>query len=529
MGEKPSNAGEVMTMALFALSVFAIGLFLWLSFGGQLPLKPQGYRFKLPLTDGPNLVTEADVRISGVNVGKVKTEELDRGGARSLAEIEIEEQYAPIPSDTKAILREKTLLGESYIELSPGSPKAPTLPENSTLPQAQVDESVQFDEILRIFDPETKQAYREWMAGTALASRNGAGEDLNNAFGNLAPFAVDGADLLEVLNSQRGDLKSLINNTGRVFGALSEGDGVLRSLIVNSEETFEALASEEESLKETFRILPTFLDESRRTVDRLDRFARNTDPLVTRLKPVARELPPTLRDLGRLSPDLRELFIDLRPLIREAPATLPDAARFLRGLRDEGVTRGIQTFFSEFNPILSFADYQELTAINFLSIGGGGLAYRFGNEAPFKGDLKGRPEAPNTNALLGQVGILNDQSLVVRPERPYFERGNAYPEPSYLNRLRAFGIHETWDCENNGRTGDPGGSGQQSDPNETDPPCFVEPDSLFDGNKFPTLQRGETSDVPALRSNAPCNRPSNPPGSLRAGCDDLSGSPYRGG
>ena len=199
------------------------------------------------------------------------------------------------------------------------------------------------------------------------------------------------------------------------------------------------------------------------------------------------------------------------------------------------MVKGIHTFFPEINTILSFADYQELTAINFLSVGGSALSYRFGNTSPEKGprengNFKGRPEAANTNALLAQFGILNDQSLVVRPQRPYFERGNAYPEPSYLNRARAFGIFESFTCDNNGRTGEPPPveGGEQSDPDETDPPCFVEPDSLFDGNKFPTLQRGETSDVPALRSNEPCNNPSNPPGSLRAGCGDLTGSPYRG-
>jgi hypothetical protein len=91
-----------------------------------------------------------------------------------------------------------------------------------------------------------------------------------------------------------------------------------------------------------------------------------------------------------------------------------------------------------------------------------------------------------------------------------------------LNRLRALGAIETWDCEPN--------EGPQSEPEEDDPPCFVEPDSLFDGNKFPTLQRGETSRVRAPRSNEPCNNPSNPPdrGSLRAGCGALTGSPYRG-
>ncbi len=516
------DVGRIFTMALFALSVFAIGLFLWLSFGGQIPLKPQGYRFKVPLTDGPNLVTEADVRMSGVDIGKVKTEKLDTGGARSIAELEIQEQYAPIPSDTRAILREKTLLGETYIELSPGSPPpTPTLKENATLPQAQVEESVQFDEILRIFDGETKQAYREWMTGTAQAARNGAGEDLNDAFGNLAPFAIDGADLLEVLDGQRGDLKALIRDTGRVFGALSEGEGRLRSLIVNSEEAFSALAAEEESLKETFRILPTFLDESRLTVNSLDRFARNTDPLVTRLKPVAADLPPTLRDLGRLAPDLRQLFIDLRPLIREAPDTLPDGARFLRGLTDEGVVEALHTFLPEFNPILSYTDYGQNVLNNFISVGGGATNYRF-NAQPFKGDFKGRPEATNGLGVLGQFGIINDRSLNANLRRPSYERGNAYPNPSFYNRARAFGGPlETWDCDPNG--------GEQRDPREDDPPCFVEPDDLFDGNKYPRLERGETSDVPPLRHNEPCDRPSNPPGSLRAGCGDLTGSPYRGG
>src|SRR5919202_1626348 len=241
-------------MALFALSVFAIGIFLWLSWGGALPLRPQAYRFKIPLTEGAQLVSEADVRISGVNVGKVKKETLDPSGARSIAEVELDEQYAPIPSDTRAIVRDKTLLGETYIELSPGDPKAPPLPEGATLPQAHVDEQVQFDEVLRIFDPETKQAFRQWMGGSADAFGRGAGENVNDALGNLAPFTVDASDLFQVLDEQRPQLSQLVRNTGRTFGALN-GDGhSLRDLIVNGNQTFDALAREQRSLRETFAI-----------------------------------------------------------------------------------------------------------------------------------------------------------------------------------------------------------------------------------------------------------------------------------
>jgi phospholipid/cholesterol/gamma-HCH transport system substrate-binding protein len=530
MGNKASSLGQIMTMALFALSVFAITLFLWLSFGGQIPLKPQQYRIKVPLTEGAQLVSEADVRISGVNVGRVKKETLDPGGARSLAELEIEEPYAPIPADTRAILRDKTLLGETYIELSPGDSNAETLPENATLPQAQVDEQVQFDEVLRIFDPETKQAFRQWMSGSADAFKGGAGEDVNNALGNLAPFTVDGADLFAVLDSERPQLAQFIRNTGEVFDALN-GDGRdLRELIVNSNETFDALADEQRSLRETFAILPTFLDESRLTVNRLDRFARNTNPLVTRLKPVAADLPPTLRDLRALAPHLRELYVDLRPLIREAPRTLPQGARFVRGLVDEGVMEGLHTFLGEVNPLLSYINFAQLQLSTFLSNGAAGVNYRLG-EHPDKGEFKGRPETQNGLGALGQFGAINEKTVRFNSTRRdpgnEGERGNAYVEPSAYNRQRAFGIVESWDCV-------PAG-GQKRDPDENHPPCFVEPDSLFDGNKFPRLSRGERSDSPPVRSNEPCRDP-RPPVSLLPGCVPpnrlsdlrLGGSPYWG-
>ena len=60
-------------MVGFALSCFGLLLFLWLAFGGPTPLKPKGYRFKVSFGEATQLANEADVRISGVPVGKVKT------------------------------------------------------------------------------------------------------------------------------------------------------------------------------------------------------------------------------------------------------------------------------------------------------------------------------------------------------------------------------------------------------------------------------------------------------------------------
>ena len=70
--------------------------------------------------EATQLAQEADVRISGVRVGRVKTKEPNEQTGLTDTEIEIDARYAPIPKDTRAILRQKTLLGETYVELSPG-------------------------------------------------------------------------------------------------------------------------------------------------------------------------------------------------------------------------------------------------------------------------------------------------------------------------------------------------------------------------------------------------------------------------
>ena len=64
--------------------------------------------------DTTALAQQADVRISGVPVGKVAKLELGPGDTTD-ATIQLDERYAPIPRDARAILRQKTLLGETYV------------------------------------------------------------------------------------------------------------------------------------------------------------------------------------------------------------------------------------------------------------------------------------------------------------------------------------------------------------------------------------------------------------------------------
>src|SRR3954452_11863847 len=105
-------------MGVFGLSCVSIVPSLWITSAGSVPLKPKGYRFSAELSEATLLVNDADVRIAGVSVGRVvKT---TRVGRYARAEIEMNAKYAPIPRDTRLTLRQKTLGGETYVELTPG-------------------------------------------------------------------------------------------------------------------------------------------------------------------------------------------------------------------------------------------------------------------------------------------------------------------------------------------------------------------------------------------------------------------------
>src|SRR5215213_1646966 len=500
MQKQAPSAARLLGMAFFALSCFGLLTFLWISFGGAVPLKANKYELRVSFPEATTLAEQADVRLSGVTVGKVRRKDLDKGANRTRVLLDINRRYAPLPKDTRAILRQKTLLGETFVELTPGHPATGRLADHAILPNGQVESTVELDEILRIFDPKTKAAFRDWVDNSGKQISGTAPQDFNDALGNLADFAQDGATLLQVLDEQHTAVRRLVRDTGVVFAALNRREGQLRQLIVNSQRTFSATASVDDALATTFEIFPTFLDESRITADRLERFSTNTRPLVVALKPVADNLRPTVLDLRSLSPDLVRLFRHLRPVIRTAPDTLPQAARFLRGARP--LLKQLHPFLQELNPILAFANFDQQTLANFLSIAAFALNYRINGQ-------------PNTH-MLPQFGVINGKSLSLNQEVPKWLRAGAYPAPNARDRAVPLGVIESFSCKNTGRPGlgtqrDPI---DQSDSDDEYPPCFTQPKFLYDNGQYPTVDRGEvpklTPPTFSLRGGWPINPYTHP-------------------
>ena len=473
MQKQAPTLGRLATMVFFALSCFGLLMFLWLAFGGPTPLKPKGYEFRITFPEVSQLATQSDVRVAGVEIGKVAKVERTPAGDAVVATLSIDRKYAPVSADAKAQIRNKTILGQTYVELTLGSRTGKRIPDGGMLDQRRVGDLVTLDEILNTLDPYTRKAYRTWQQGVSHAVDQ-RGDELNDAIGNLPEFVESGADLFEVLDENKRALGALVKNTGVVFGALTEREDQLRRLIENSDTVFTAIQAERDDFAQIWNIFPTFLGESRATYARLERFARDTRPLVRELRPAMDDLRPTLLALRDLSPHLKTLYRNLDPLIEASKEALPAQREIFEGLRP--VLGELGPWLSELNPILAWLGEHQHTVSDIFANLGVATQARTGSRDP-----------QATGHYLRQFGPTGAETAAVHANRIEGNRGNTYINPLSLvgpDQARR-GIIAAFDCKNT-----TAGDGDRPENTES-PACFTQKPHEFGGalRRFPHVER----------------------------------------
>jgi virulence factor Mce-like protein len=456
------SRGKLAGMVLFAFSCFAILLYIWKAFGGPSPLAPEGYRFSAEFNEATSLADAADVRISGVPVGRVVSTRLS--GDRTRATIEIEERYAPIPRDTVAILRLKTLLGETFVELSPGDRAEGELPDGGELERSQIRSTVELDEVTRAFDKRTRADLQQFVRSLGVAMR-GRGQDLNEALGQLRPFSDSTGDMLAILREQHGAVRRVTRDTGVVFGALARREGELSGLIRAGDRVLATTARRNADLAEAVRILPTTLAELRPTIAQLQTVAVHAAPVMRELRPAAQSLGPTLIDAAALAPDLEELFGDLDRVISVSRTALPAAT---------DVVEAAHPVFGILVPTLQEA----LPVVQYLGLYRQELPTALANlAASTQAGERGQAGGPPIKYLRTVVPFTAEGGAV-QDRRFGTNRHNPYFLPLGLLKLST-GL-ESFDCEN---TGNPG-SGEPA------PPCKVQQPLEFQGRRtaFPRVE-----------------------------------------
>jgi phospholipid/cholesterol/gamma-HCH transport system substrate-binding protein len=436
MNKQAPTAARILTMIAFAGSCIGLLIFLWISFGGATPFAPEGYRISAEFDQATLLGAQSDVRISGVSVGKVLTVGLDRRTGLSRAVIQIDSRYAPRPADTRAILRAKTLIGETYVELSPGSSTGPKLPDGGTIPRTQISPTVQLDQILSTFDPATRRAFSVWQQQQGIALTN-RGQDFNAALAQLYPFATNVERVLAVLNLQSAATTTLLRDTGVVFSALSASPTQLQGFIRNSNAVFAATAAQDVALAATIKAFPAFLVQTRSTINRVARFARTTKPLIDEFRPAAVQLSPALQSIAVLAPELRSLTVNIGPLTAASKAGIPALERFLNG-SVPWLTRA-KPFLGGLIPVFDYIN-----------------SYRR-ELAAFFANSTATTEATGLNATSTRAihylrisNPINPETLTTYQKRLQSNRGNPYMAPGgYDKLLQGLQVFGGYLCTNN--------------------------------------------------------------------------------
>jgi phospholipid/cholesterol/gamma-HCH transport system substrate-binding protein len=304
-----------MRNALILIAIVLAGTYLAIT--KSLPFTPE-YEVKAVFENAANIRKDSPVRIAGVNVGKVVS-------TRSVGDVSeitftVNEAGQPIHDDAQVEIRPRIFLeGNFFLDVKPGSPSAPDLPDGGTVPITQTSTAVQLDQILTSLQAPDRENLQKLLSGygTALNHQPTAAEDrtqdpdvqgetaaksINDSFAYGATAARDSAIVNEALQgTQPHDLSNLIAAQADLFGALSGHEQQLQGLITNFNTTVGALAAESDNLARSVKLLAPTLEEA----------------------------TPALLHTDQMLPFLRTFARDLEPGVRELPATIAASGPWL--------------------------------------------------------------------------------------------------------------------------------------------------------------------------------------------------------
>jgi ABC-type transporter Mla subunit MlaD len=356
---KDRHGMSPLAVGLLVLAVCAIVVYA--GFSKHVPFT-HGFRVDAVFVNANNIRPNSPVRIAGVNIGKVKKVTAYKGGDgnMSLVTMEIDKAGLPIHKDATLKVRPRIFLeGNEFVDLSPGTPSAPTIDDGDTLPATQTAAPVQFDQILTALQSDTREDLKRLLEGygTALTYEPTAADDVGqdpdvkgksaarslNRSIDYAPGALKNAAIVNnaFLGLQQHDLSGLVANTGKVTKALSANEESLKDLVTNFNTTLGALAAQRSNLQQTIALLGPTLQHTDSALTHLNASFPNTRAFAEEILPGVKETPATIdaalpwiaqarklvspAELGGLTQELKPTTVDLAKLVAASLAALPQA------------------------------------------------------------------------------------------------------------------------------------------------------------------------------------------------------------
>ncbi len=325
-GISPFKAG------LLALLVTAIGTYL--GFTKSIPFRSH-FEIKAAFSSSNNLKPNSPVRIAGVQIGKVsKVEPTSPGADSAIVTLRIDDNGRPIHRDATAKIRPRIFLeGNFFVDLTAGSPAAPALDDGDLIPTSQTSTPVQFDQVLKALDFDTRDKLQLTLGEFAEAFDAGLAKSFNRSLRDQAPAYRFTAIVTEALLGRRPhDLSDSIRDFGKTAAALDRSPARLKSLLVNFNIFARSLAVERDNLEATVAELPRTLAAATPALDSLNAAFPSVRSLAVNALPGVRSSGPAIDALRPLVAQLRGLVgkDELRGLSRDLRGATPGLVRLSR-------------------------------------------------------------------------------------------------------------------------------------------------------------------------------------------------------
>ncbi|MFA4874996.1 MAG: MlaD family protein [bacterium] len=256
-----------LKVGLFAVAVIALLAWATIRVGDKTSVHGGGYNLKVAFDNATGLKIKAPVELAGVQVGVVRKIDLLES-RKALVTMALSSEVK-LPDDSIAMLRTRGFLGETYVELMPGTYGNPLLSQGQEISKSERtgdintmvsqfnqiagdikhvtgslrtmigdDENAPINRIVANLDQFTKAIKDVTLRNT---------ENIDRIAGNVAAMTDQ---LREVVAQARGNVEESMDRIASITRKIDEGKGTVGRL-VNDEETVDKLNETVDNLNQT--------------------------------------------------------------------------------------------------------------------------------------------------------------------------------------------------------------------------------------------------------------------------------------
>lgn len=333
------NRAQVRLSAIAIVTLIAIAVVVVITTSSK---EVDGTEVRAEFVDGWPLVEGMSVRMSGGVVGQVNRLDLSDEG-RAVVIMDIDPDAPSLGADASVAVRQQDLLGDTYLDLSPGNSARPL---RETIPVSRTIARPRLDDVVGTFTPEVRLGVQTYVLEIAAALER-RGVDLNDTILRLRPGLQATNDLLAEFKGQNRMLARALSNartvTSQVAGRDEDLDAAVRNISATTSEVSRAAPALREALgraprtltqaESSLRGLRTMLEASRPVTAELERNVGRFDTLTDALIKFPASGRPALNDLAALLEESRRTMKNGAPTFR----TLANTDFRLLGPASQGV------------------------------------------------------------------------------------------------------------------------------------------------------------------------------------------------